>query len=289
MSLQQWLSLPVAELLSRARLGVRLFPDIPAMMEHFARSMADEISCNNAKNEPTRWILPVGPVAQYFRLVEICNRERISWKNVFTFQMDELLDWQGRPLALDHPLSFEGFMRRQVFDKLDSALRPSPDNTHFPSPFAPDAISEKMRALGGIDNCFGGIGYHGHVAFNDPPISRWYKISPSQMRDSLTRIVALGDDSIVIQSINSSGGSSDLIPPMAVTLGFRDILASRKIRLFLAGGERHRAVFRITLLGDPTSDYPSTLLQGHPDCVVHTDEATARPIHPTLAWGAPPS
>ena len=147
---------------------------------------------------------------------------------MFTFQMDELLDWQGRPLALDHPLSFEGFMRRQVFEKWNAAVRPSPDNTHFPSPFAPDAISEKMRAVGGIDTCFGGIGYHGHIAFNDPPISRWYKISPSQMRDSLTRIVALGDDSIVIQSINSSGGSSDLIPPMAVTLGFRDILAARK-------------------------------------------------------------
>ena len=54
MSLQQWLSLPVAELLTRARLGVRLFPDVPAMMEHFARSMADEISSNNARNEPKR-------------------------------------------------------------------------------------------------------------------------------------------------------------------------------------------------------------------------------------------
>ena len=41
MSLQQWLSLPVAELLSRARMGVRLFPDIPAMMEHFARLVPD--------------------------------------------------------------------------------------------------------------------------------------------------------------------------------------------------------------------------------------------------------
>jgi hypothetical protein len=41
----------------------------------------------------------------------------------------------------------------------------------------------------------------------------------------------------------------------------------------------------MTLLADPTADYPSTLVQGHADCVVHTDEATARPIHPTLVWG----
>jgi glucosamine-6-phosphate deaminase len=74
---------------------------------------------------------------------------------------------------------------------------------------------------------------------------------------------------------------------MAVTLGMRDILASRRIRLYLAGGERHRAIFRITLLAEPAVEYPSTLVQGHPDCILHTDEATARPIEPTLDWMAP--
>jgi glucosamine-6-phosphate deaminase len=259
------------------------------MIEHFAASMADELRANNARSEPTRWILPVGPVAQYYRLVEICNRERLGWRNVFAFQMDDFLDWQGRPLPLEHPLSFEGFMRREVFDKLDAELRPLPEHLHFPDPFAPDVISEKIREAGGIDTCFGGVGYHGHVAFNDPPISRWYKISVDEMRSSLTRVVVLGDDSVVVQSIHSTGGSPDLVPPMAITLGMKDILASRRIRLFLAGGERHRAVFRVTLLADPTADYPSTLVQGHTDCIVHTDEATARPIHPTLAWGITPA
>jgi len=72
---------------------------------------------------------------------------------------------------------------------------------------------------------------------------------------------------------------------MGVTLGMHDILSSRRIRMFLAGGERHRAVLRITCLGEKTVDYPSTLLQEHPDCVIHTDEATARPILPTQVWG----
>lgn len=220
-------------------------------------------------------------------MVELSNRERISWNNAFVFQMDEFLDWQGRPLPLEHPLSFEGFMRRNVFEKLDAELRPPAEHLYFPSPFAPDAISDAIRAAGGVDTCFGGIGYHGHVAFNDPPISRWYKITPEQMRASLTRVVCLGDDSIVVQSIASAGGSCDLIPPMAVTLGMKDIYASRKIRLFLAGGPRHCAVFRMALLADPTSDYPATVLQGHPDCVLHTDEATAQPIRPSLAWGVP--
>jgi glucosamine-6-phosphate deaminase len=98
------------------------------------------------------------------------------------------------------------------------------------------------------------------------------------MRNSLTRVVTLGDDSIVVQSINSAGGSSQAIPPMAVTCGMRDILAARKIRLYCAGGERHRTIFRIAVAGEPSADYPVTLVQGHADAEVITDEATARPV-----------
>jgi glucosamine-6-phosphate deaminase len=65
---------------------------------------------------------------------------------------------------------------------------------------------------------------------------------------------------------------------MAVTLGMRDILAAHRIRLYLAAGERHRTVFRITVAGEPSIEYPSTLVQGHPDAELITDEPTARPI-----------
>src|SRR5687767_3299600 len=98
------------------------------------------------------------------------------------------------------------------------------------------------------------------------------------MRNSLTRVVPLGDDSIVVQSIHCSGGNSAAIPPMVVTLGMRDILASRKIRLYCTAGERHRTVFRISIAGEVSAAYPSTLVQGHPDAEVVTDEATAAPI-----------
>jgi glucosamine-6-phosphate deaminase len=288
MDIRRILGLPVSDLIAQARCGVRLFADVPAMIGQFADSMAEELCTNNAAANPTRWILPVGPVAQYERLVERSNRERISWRNVFTFQMDEFLDWQGRPLPLDHPLSFTGYLRRELFHRLDEELRPDPRNIHAPDPFAPDAISEAIRAAGGVDTCFGGIGYHGHVAFNEPPISRWRRLNVDEMRASLTRVVTTSDDSIVVQSINFCGGSPDLIPPMGVTLGMKDILGARKIRMYLAGGERHRAVFRITLLAEPTADYPSTLLQGHPDCTLHTDEATARPIAAAMNWIIPP-
>ena len=276
------LKLRVDDVLARAKMGVRIFPNVESMLDQMAGAMAEELRANQAANRPTRWILPVGPVKQYFRLIEISNRERLSWRNADIFQMDEFLDWQGRPLPVEHPLSFEGFMRREVFQKLDADLRPDPARVHFPNPFQPDEIARQMEAAGGIDTCYGGIGYHGHVAFNDPPISRWFRVSAEEMRQSTTRVVALGDDSIVVQSIGCAGGSAESIPPMAVTIGMREILAARRIRLYLAGGERHRAIFRITLLEEPSAYYPSTLLQGHRDCIIHTDEATARPIVPRL-------
>lgn len=102
------------------------------------------------------------------------------------------------------------------------------------------------------------------------------------MRNSLTRVVALGDDSILVQSIGCAGGNPEAIPPMAVTLGMRDILGARKIRLYCAGGERHRAVFRRAVAGPVEVEYPVTLVQDHRDAEVVTDEATARSIVPGL-------
>jgi len=270
--------LSVEDLRSHARLRFRLLPDTAAVMEEFARNIADEVrACGGG---PLNLILPVGPVAQYPILVEITNRERISWRGVHIFQMDEWLDWQGRPVPQNHPLSFTGFLQRELFLKIDESLRPA--RHHVPDPFAPDRISEELTRLGGAAICYGGIGYHGHVAFNEPPLSRWSKVSIDALRNSLTRVVQLGDDSIVVQSIGCAGGDSHAIPPMAVTLGMRDILAASKIRLYCAGGERHRAIFRTAVAGEVAVDYPVTLVQGHPDAEVITDEATARPIQACL-------
>lgn len=276
--LSRLMELPVEELRRRARIPFRLTRDVPELIEDFAQSIVNEVRAHNERGEPARLILPVGPVAQYRRVAEICNREGVSWKNVYTFNMDEFLDWQGRPIPVTHPLSFEGFMRREFFGKLDERIRIPSDHCFFPNPFRIDEISGRIQALGGVDCCYGGVGYHGHVAFNEPPLSRWYRVSVEELRNSLTRVVALGDDSIVVQSIHSSGGNSAAIPPMAVTIGMKDILAARKIRLYLAAGERHRAIFRITVAGEVTADFPSTLAQGHPNAEVITDEATAQPI-----------
>lgn len=266
---------------SQGRLDIQ--PDLPTLFSHFARAVADEIKSNNAMGKPSRLILPVGPVDQYPILARICNQERISWKNVFTFNMDEYCDWQGRALPIEHPLSFKRAMRDLLFEQLDPDLRIPAEQTVFPDPLNLDHLSARIAEVGGIDTCYGGIGYHGHVAFNEPPISRWFKLTPDEFRNSLTRIVPLEPETIVMNSARSTGGNPAALPPMAVTMGMRDIWQSQRIRLYCQGGTWQRTVLRIALLGKEDVDYPVTLLQKHRDYKIITDQNTATPPIPGAA------
>jgi glucosamine-6-phosphate deaminase len=281
--LPEFLALPAADLPRASRVRLEIVPDLPALFLHFARSIADEIKANNQAGRPTRLILPVGPVDQYPLLACICNEERISWRNVHTFNMDEYCDWQGRAVPDDHPLSFEGFMRRALFDQLDAKLRLPAEQSHFPDPLHLDRLSQAIEAAGGVDTCYGGVGYHGHVAFNEPPISRWFKLTPAEFRRSLTRLVPLAPETIVMNSARATGGNPAALPPMAVTIGLRDILAARRIRLYCQGGTWQRTVLRLALMGREDVDYPVTLLAGHPDYAIITDQNTAQPPIPGIA------
>jgi len=275
MSLDEILSIPAKKLGEAGPVKVNVMPDLNSFYMDFARTIADEIKANNASGKPTRMILPVGPTPQYPILAKISNKEKISWKNVHTFNMDEYLDWQGRPVPVDHPMSFEGYMRRNLFDLLDDEICIPEEQAHYPHPFRIDEISEKIQEVGGIDTCYGGIGYHGHIAFNEPKISRWYKVSKEEFKNSLTRVIHLADDTFVVNSFCGAGGNSQAVPPMAVTLGMKDILSSDKIRLYCDGGNWQKTVFRIALLGEVSVEYPVTFIQEHPDAMVTADAWTA--------------
>lgn len=279
-NLPDYLTIPASALARSSKVHLEILPDLPTLFQHFARSIADEIRENNRQDRPTRLILPVGPLGQFPILAEISNREQISWKNVFTFNMDEYCDWQGRAVPASHPLSFRGYIQKNLFDCLDPLIRIPDDHIHFPDPLRLDWISERIEAVGAIDTCYGGVGYHGHVAFNEAPISRWFKLSLDEFRNSLTRLVSLEPETIVMNSIRSTGGNPAAIPPMAVTLGMKEIFGARRIRLYCQGGSWQRTVLRIAVMAEERVDYPVTLLQKHPDISILTDEDTAVPPIP---------
>ena len=90
--MQKLLSIPPEKIDAWSPVKVVIVETREELYERFARSIADRVKANNEKGLPTKLILPVGPTPQYPILAEISNREGISWKNVWTFNMDEYLD-----------------------------------------------------------------------------------------------------------------------------------------------------------------------------------------------------
>jgi len=254
--MQKLLTVPLNEINDWSPVQVVVLPDRAAVMQVLARSMIDRIKANNEKGTMTKFILPVGPTEQYPIAAEISNKERVSWKSVWTFNMDEYLDWEGRPIPEDHPLSFHASMKRNLFNLLDEELRPPEEQRWFPDPFCPDAIDCKIDELGGIDIAYGGIGEHGHIAFNEPPNTYFMRLTPSEFKKSKTRVLELNPDTL------TRGLRSPLfeIPPRAVTLGMRVILESESIVLASGG-----SICRIACMHPPTLDYPVTFVQEHPN------------------------
>jgi glucosamine-6-phosphate deaminase len=149
------------------------------------------------------------------------------------------------------------------------------EQRHFPDISKLDAMAEGMKQVGGIDSVYGGIGYRGHIAFNEPPRSPWYRISKEEFRNCTTRILHLNEDTLIALSQRGAGGCSDVIPPMVITVGMRELLAARRIRLYSETGAWKQTVIRILLFGNVSPEIPVTYVQEHSDCVVTVDAATA--------------
>jgi glucosamine-6-phosphate deaminase len=279
----EMLAMPIESLKSVSKYPLNLFDSKEDLYTWLARIMADEIIENNKHHQPTRWVLPVGPKSQYPILARITNEEHISWKNVFAFHMDEYLDWQGRMIDEGHPFSFRGFCKRNLYDLIDEDLKPPKNQIVFPDVEKINSFSEQIAAVGGIDTLFGGFGYRGLIAFVESPSTRWLKISVDELANSKTRIVKLRDDTIIALSQRMAGGNSQVIPPMAITIGMKDMLAAKKVHLILDGGAWKQYILRVFLLTtDKDAELPVTLFHDHPNVIVSADRGSAQPIDPGL-------
>lgn len=257
--------------------GVRLrvLPNREVLYQDFAAAMLTEIEAAASEGRACRLIVPVGPRGQYPEFVRRCNERSADLRHVWLFAMDEYLDWQGRCIPASDPLSFRGFLQRELVEALHPGCGFRPERLVFPDPMALDAYSARIADLGGIDCCFGGVGVHGHVAFNEPPGSRFFEVSRAAFARSLTRIVTLAPETIVMNSIRANGGDFARFPPMAVTVGMADILSARRIRLYCDGGVWQRSVLQRAMSGSPSIQWPVTLLQEHPDLEIVADDETA--------------
>jgi glucosamine-6-phosphate deaminase len=245
-----------------------------SVAQDLAQTMLDEIVAAQKAGRAATFIVPVGPVDQYPLLARMINEQKISCHDVAFVNMDEYLDDHDCPVSEDHPLGFRGYMDRAFYRLLDASLAPLPANRVFPDPHQPEAIGRFIQSRGGVDVCFGGIGINGHIAFNEPP-EPGEKIDVEEFAALPTRVLSIARETRTINSV-TVGGEISLVPTRCVTVGMKEILASRRLR-FYCNRPWQSAVVRRVLHGPLTPACPASYFRRHPDAVLTIADYVAAP------------
>jgi len=260
--LPSYLTVSAAELGRGQPVQVHVCGNGGALAGAMADAMLHELIRGREEDRGATLIVPVGPVDQFPILARHINERRICCRRTVLINMDEYLSDDGTWIPETHPLSFRAFMKRNFYDLLDASLAPAVENRVFPDPRRPEAIQQIIDARGGVDACFGGIGINGHIAFNEPPEDE-NAMSPGMFAALPSRVVALACATRTINSV-TVGGEISIVPNRAVTVGMKEILASRRLR-FYCNRPWQSAVVRRVLHGPITAACPASLLRTHPD------------------------
>jgi len=269
-----WTNVPAERLGEGTSVAVSLVDTEWDLYWAMALDMVRRIRVNEAAGRSTVFIVPVGPVGQYRRFAELCNRDGLCLRRVHFINMDEYLDDSGGFVPLESPFSFRSFMDRECYSRLDPELAMPVENRLFPEPGREDAIARRIAELGGVDTCYGGVGINGHIAFNEPPEAGG--MTAEEFAALPTRCLELSRETRTINSVTAASGCIDLIPRRCVTVGMREILGSRRVRLYL-NREWQKGIVRKLLHGPIEAGTPASLIRRHPDAALAITRTVAEP------------
>jgi glucosamine-6-phosphate deaminase len=284
--LYTWCQVPFDQLANHPDLKTpfRLCRDSYEMGQIMARELVDEIKRHSQRGEVIRTIIPCGPSCWYEPFTALVNREKVSLENLVVFHMDECLDWQGRELPQDHPYNFRGFMEKHFYGPVDPELSVPPENRHWLNGTNVDEIRGKIWSAP-VDITYGGWGQDGHIAYNQARRHPFSHLTVDELRNSTVRIQENNIDTILALAQRTFGTAYQFVPPMSVTLGVKECLSARKVRLFSDTGAWKQTALRVALFGPLTAEYPMTLLQEHPDALITaTIETASHPISQHPEW-----
>ncbi|MCL1854989.1 MAG: hypothetical protein FWF86_04580 [Clostridia bacterium] len=284
-NLYAWCSIPVSELAGRpVRTPLRIVGDSAEMGELMAGELVAEVLSASAESRTLRAIIPCGPNCWYKPFVRMVNQRRVSLRGLEVFHMDECLDWEGRLLAENDPYNFRTFMTREFYDPVDAELSVPTAARHFLTPGNAEEIRDLIRAAP-PDITLGGWGQDGHIAYNQARRHPYSRITLDELRNSSVRIQDNSLDTVITLGQRSFGAAYQFVPPMSVTLGIKECLSAKKIRVYSDTGPWKQTALRVALFSDPDPEYPLTLLQEHPDAMITATYDTARhPISEHPEW-----
>ncbi|KAL7674644.1 hypothetical protein ACOME3_000919 [Neoechinorhynchus agilis] len=241
---------------------------------------------NDFKPGPDRYFvlgLPTGgtPVLTYQKLIGFNRENKVSFKYVKTFNMDEYVG-----LPQNHPESYHSFMFNNFFQHIDI----NPKNVHLLNGNADDLDKEcqdyerKIKEAGGIELFLGGIGPDGHIAFNEPASSL----------ASRTRVKTLTADTL---AANARFFDNDVskVPKMALTVGVGTVMEANEVVILITGLSKAYALHKAVECG-VNCMWTVSAFQLHKKLVIICDDDATdelkvktvkyfkmlRPVHDTL-------
>lgn len=245
------------------KIPVKIFPDQKDGSIYVAQQIATLIREKQSKKEKCVLGLATGstPKTLYAELVRMHRKEKLSFKNVITFNLDEYFPINNNALQ-----SYNRFMKSHLFDHIDI----NPKNIHILNgEIKKENIKENCRHYekliqdaGGIDLQILGIGNNGHIGFNEPGSGIYSK----------TRLINLDNSTRIANAYEFANISQ--VPRLAITMGISNIIQSKKI-ILMAWGTAKASVIKKSVEDDDTEQVPASLLQNHDDVTFVVDKAAA--------------
>lgn len=224
--------------------------------EDVARRAADIVARTVAARRDARLVLPAGgtPVPTYAELARRCGEGVLDLSGAHLFQLDELAG-----VAPADARSFHAFLREHLLDRVDR----QPERDHLLDGASDDPEGEVARHaaaladVGGADLVLLGLGRNGHVAFNEP----------GSDADDGARVVELHD---ATRTALADRFGPDEAPMRGLTLGLREILATREVVLIVTGAGK-ADVLRDLVEGTDDAALPASCLARHPSLTILAD------------------
>jgi glucosamine-6-phosphate deaminase len=228
-----------------------------------AREIADLIIYKQSKKQKCILGLATGssPITVYEELVNIHKKEKLSFKNVITFNLDEYY-----PISSENTESYYTFMHQHLFDHIDI----DKENINIPKGNLRKneiekyckSYESKIEKLGGIDFQLLGIGRTGHIGFNEPGSSI----------NSTTRLIKL--DYLTREDASKAFRGIYNVPKTAITMGVSTILNSKRIVL-LAWGENKKDVVYESIESSISQNITASFLQKHNNTTFVLDKGSS--------------
>jgi glucosamine-6-phosphate deaminase len=250
-------------------IGVR---DYEAMSRMAAQRLFEVISGNLARGRAVRVGLATGNtmIRVYGILADLLNTSGTGLADFHSFNLDEYVDDAGGSVAPDHPLSYRRYMAEHFSNLLEPRLGVNPGNMFFPDPERPADYDAQIEAAGGLDFQLLGIGFNGHIAFNEPVNAGG--LSAEAFAALPTRVIELDGMTVRTNADLTAGGDTALVPHRAVTMGMKPILGAKEIMLLACFREQAAPLAKIKA-GEVSTGNPASFLLNHPAAqVVYTTD-----------------